>query len=253
MRRYQHKPDQAWIERNYSFNKEGVEDVRRTVERSGRQKGKVTVFNTAIDTVFEAVSCGWALGDPVDQLRSWLVEAAGWVEEALERNRELDGGLAEKWLATAVLAGAWPVASRVAAMVPGRVVGFEERSSVAREFLAGLAALVGGDLDAAAAAADAMRAAQGDWTVPPHVIEAYAHLDELIAATAARDAASLAAAIERRSAALARQYGASIEDRRNEHGLLDLRGTAVVACAVAAGIRPETTTDHIAVDLVAGD
>lgn len=253
MRSYQHKPDQAWIERRFAFHKEGVEVVRRTVERSGRQRGKVSVFDTAIDTVFQAVSHGWALGEAVDQLRSWLVEAAGWVDEALDRGREVDPGVAGKWLATSVLARAWPVASRVAAMVPERVVGFEQRDPVSRHYLVGLAALVSGDLQAAAAAAEAMGAAHGDRTVPPHIIEAYAHLDELLATTAARDAPSLAAAMEHRSEALARQYGASIEDRRNGHGLLDLRGTAVVACAVAAGVRPETTTDYIAVDLVAGD
>ncbi|MBW3650941.1 MAG: hypothetical protein KY458_10275 [Actinobacteria bacterium] len=253
MRRYQHQPDQTWIERNYAFHKGGVEDIRRTVERSARQQGKVTVFDRAIRKVFQAVSCGWGLGDPVDQLRPWLVEAAGWVDEALERGREVDEGLAEWFLATAVLASAWPVASRVAAMVPDHVVGLEASDPVSRQYLAGLAALIRGDLETAAAAAEAMGAAQGDRTVPPHVIDAYAHLDELIAAAAARDAPALAEAIEHRSAALARQYGASIEDRRKEHGLLDLRGTAVVACAVAAGIRPETTTDYIAVDLVAGD
>lgn len=63
MRRYQHKPDQAWIERRFAFHKEGVEVVRRTVERSGRQRGKVSVFDTAIDTVFQAVSHGWAFGE----------------------------------------------------------------------------------------------------------------------------------------------------------------------------------------------
>lgn len=147
MRRYRHQPDEVWIAEEYAFQNEGVDDVRRTVERSGRQKGKVSVFDMAIRTVFQAVSHGWALGDRVDQLRSLLVEAAGWVDETLDRGRELDEGLAEWFLATAVLASAWPVASRVAAMVPDHVVGLEASDAVSRQYLVALAALIRGDLE----------------------------------------------------------------------------------------------------------
>ena len=191
MRRYTHQPDEAWIERNYAFHKDGVERVRRTVERSGRQGGKVIVFDTAIRKVFDAVSCGWALGEPVAELRAWLEEAAGWVDEALDRGRELDGNLADWYLGTAALARGWPTAARVAAMVPDRVTASEGRSRLGNDFLAALAALVAGDLEAAEAAAEAMRAAQSDPTVPPHAVDAYAHLDELVSATAARDAPAL--------------------------------------------------------------
>ena len=50
---------------------------------------------------------------------------------------------------------------------------------------------------------------------------------------------------------MAEQYGISIEARRNQHGLLDQRASAVAACAVAAGLAPEAATDYVALDLVA--
>lgn len=78
-----------------------------------------------------------------------------------------------------------------------------------------------------------MRDAHADPTVPPYTMDAFAHLDEVLAAAAARDAGALSEAVERRSAAVAKQYGASIEERRNMHGLLDLRASALVACAMA--------------------
>ncbi|MGH9153888.1 MAG: hypothetical protein ACRD03_16185 [Acidimicrobiales bacterium] len=252
MRRYEHQPDQEWIERRYERSRDGVDDVRRTVERVGRQKGKPGVFGDAMFTVLQAVAYGWALGEPVGGLLAWLEEAAGWVDEALDRGQALDDGLAERFLWTATLAGAWPAAARVAALVPDRVEGLEASDPLSRHYLIGLAALVGGDLEGAAAAAGAMREAHADPTVPPYTIDAFAHLDEVLAAAAARDPGALSGAVARRSAAVAGKYGASIEERRNMHGLLDLRASAVVACAVAAGVVPEVSSDYVAIELLAG-
>lgn len=253
MRRYGHEPDQAFIERRYATDAGRLHILRDTVDRVGRGKGKLRVFDTAVLSVLEIVSYGWALGEPVDKLRTMLGEAAGWVGEALGRSRELQGRVAQRSLVAAAMARAWPVAEGVAAMVPDGVVDFfEERGPVAGGFLMGLADLVGGDRDAAAAAAARMRDAAADPKVPPHELDAFAHVDEIIAATGAGDEAELVAAVERRSAWLAQEYGASIESRRDHSGLLDLPGTAVVACAVRSGLRPRVGSDYVAVELVGG-
>ena len=253
MRRYGHEPDRAFIERSYATDAGRLHITRDTVERVGREKGKLRVFDTAVLSVLEIVSYGWALGEPVDKLRTMLGEAAGWVGEALARSRELEGMVAQRSLVTAAIAQAWPVAEGVAATVPDGVLDFDERGPVAGGFLEGLAGLVRGDHDAAARAAARMADAATDPRVPPHELDAYAHVDEIVAAAATADEAALTAAVERRSSALAREFGASIEDRRDSHGLLDLPGTAVVACAMRSGLRPEVGTDYVAVELVGGD
>ncbi|HVM02549.1 MAG TPA: hypothetical protein VM263_07745 [Acidimicrobiales bacterium] len=79
----------------------------------------------SISPLLEIVSYGWALGEPVDKLRTMLGEAAGWVGEALGRSRELEGMVAQRSLVAATMARAWPVAQGVAATVPDRVVGFD--------------------------------------------------------------------------------------------------------------------------------
>lgn len=252
MRRYGHQPDQAWIERRYASKAGRLHIIRDTVERVGRGKGDLDTFDTAVLSVLQIVSYGWALGEPVDKLRTMLGEAAGWVGEALGRSRELEGMVAQRSLVAAAMARAWPVAEGVAAMVPDGVVGFDQRGPLTRGFLVGLADLVGGDRDAAAAAAATMHDAAADPKVPPYQLDAFAHVDEIIAATAAGDEAELAAAVERRSAWLAQESGTSIENRRDHSGLLDLPGTAVVACAVRSGLRPRVGSDHVAVELVGG-
>lgn len=253
MRRYGHEPDQAWIERRYASKAGRLHIIRDTVERVGRGMDDLDAFDVAVLSVLEIVSYGWALGEPVDNLRTMLGEAAGWVDEALGRSRELEGMVAQRSLVAATMARAWAVAEGVAAMVPDGVVDFfEERGPVAGGFLMGLANLVGGNGEAAAAAAARMRDAAADPKVPPHELDAYAHVHEIIAATAAGDEAELAAAVEQRSAWLAQEYGTSIENRRDRSGLLDLPGTAVVACAVRSGLRPRVGTDYVAVELVGG-
>lgn len=137
-------------------------------------------------------------------------------------------------------------------MVPDGVVDSDERGPVAGGFLEGLGSLVRGDHDAAAGAAARMGDAAADPKVPPHGLDAYAQVDEIIAAAAAGDEAELIAAEERRSTWLAKEFGASIENRRDRGGLLDLPGTAVAACAVRSGLRPEVGTDYVAVELVGG-
>ncbi len=195
----------------YDFEKEGIELVRLTVERSGRQ-GRLHVFDVAVSRAVEAVQYGWALGESVEVLRQWLAEGAGWAGEALDRGQELDSGRADSWLVAALVAGDRALAERVAARVPEG--GFAEDAPVARQYLDGLARLVRGDTKGAVAAAAAMAEAARSPRAHPETVEFFEGLDRLLGCIAARDQVCLDDAVEDRSAALVRQCKRSVEMRR---------------------------------------
>lgn len=244
MRRYAHKPDEKWMVGEYQFQREGIERVCRTVERSGRQAGRLHVFDIAISTNVVAAQYGWALGEPVEVLRPWLAEAAGWADEALERGQVPDARRAEWGLVAALLAGDDGVAKAVAAGVPEG--GFDGDDPVARQYLDGLARLVRGDHEGAAGAAAAMAEAAASPAAHPVAVEAFAHLD---GAVAAGDQGAFDAAAATRTASVVRQFKRSVETRRRADGVLDRRGAVLAALAARRGMAlPDD--DYLATDLV---
>lgn len=246
MRRYDHKPDEAWIFRAYDSDRSGIERVRRTVERSGRQ-GRLHVFDVAISTAVQAAQYGWALGEPVEMLAEWLAEAAAWADEALERGQVLDARRAEWGLVAALLAADDGVAERVAAGVPEG--GFDDDAAVGGEYLDGLARLIRGDDDGAGAAAAAMAEAGRSPAARPETAEAFEHLDDLLGAVAAGDQGAFDAAVAARTASLVRQFKRSVENRRHADGVLDRRGAALAALARRRGLAlPDN--DYLATELV---
>lgn len=246
MRRYDHKPDEAFMVRRYERQREGVERVRRTVERDGR-RGYLDIFDVAIDTAVGAAQYGWALGEPIETLRAWLAEAAAWAAEALDRGQVLDGRRAEWAHVAALLAGDDGVAKRVAAGVPEG--GFDDDVPVAREYLDGLARLVRGDDDWAGAAAAAMAEAARSPGAHPETVDAFESLDDLLGAVAASDQGAFDAAVAARTASLVRQFGRSVENRRHRDGGLDRRGAALAALAARRRLAMPDN-DYLATELV---
>lgn len=249
MRPFRHNPDQAWIERQFEEEKLGVRTVTVTVERS-RASGRLTIFSVAVQTALDAARFGWALGAPVDALRPWLVQAGDWAGEAIERGLVLDGALAQKWLAVALVAGDSPLAERIARMVPDQVEGQARRDPVAREFLIALSALTTGDLDAAAAAAAAANEAAQGPGASPETVEAYEGLADLAAAVASSDQGAFDRALAGRTEAVVRQLKRSAEARRNREGLLDLRAAAVAAIAHRVGLKLPADNSYIGTELI---
>lgn len=250
MRRYQHKPDRAWIERSFVSEKEDIDVVTETVQRSGRGAGRLLVFDTAVDTVLDAARLGWALGEPVDVVRPWFVQASIWVGEAVERGRALDGNLAERWLAVALVACNWGVAEQVAGRVPDHIEGLAGHEPLAREFLVALSGLAAGESPRVAQAATAMGEASQGPSSSPVTNEGYEGLAALAAAVAMNDQASFDVAVRARTAAMVRRCKRSVEGRRHPECLLDLRGAAIAAVAHRAGLQLPRDNAYLGTELL---
>lgn len=250
MRRYEHQPDEAWIEQQFARKRRLLETVERTVERSGREAGRLSVFDTAIVTAVDAVSLGWAMGEPVAALRPWLSQASAWTGEALERGRVLDGGLAERWLAVALLAGNWELAERIARFVPDQVEGWAQREPLAREYVVALSRLTRGDQRGAAAAATAMAEAADAINASPVAIEYYDGLAPLASAVAETDQVAFDRGVRARTDAVVRHHGRSVEGRRDSLALLDLRAAALAALAYRSGLRLPPDNAYLGTELI---
>jgi len=249
MRNYDHAPDTDFAGKDYRRFLDRLPRVQATIERVV-PKGDVGIYSVAVNRALDAARYGWALGEPVEDVAALLRRAAGWVAEGLDRGRTLDTLIVPRWLGIAMVVGDRELAARIAGAIPEGVARLEEKSAVGRWFLAGLAALALSRAATAAQAAGEMTTWLGSAETSPGAAEAYEALDRLLAATAEVDQAGFDTAAAARSSALARDFGRSIEQRRNPNGLLDLPGAAVAAAAHRAGLTLPAGNAYLGTELI---
>ncbi len=250
MRRYDHGLDADWIARQATITQRLVDSARRTLDRE-RAEGRLNepMFDTAVNYAVERVQDGWALGEPVDELRARLDEAAGWAREALDWGMRLDGLEAYRWLETALLSGDSALALEVAGRIPDEIEELDIQVPVARDFLAALARLVERRLEDAERLSIAVAEASSGPRRSLAGAREFAGLGELVGATATRDQAGFDQAVSIRTASVVARYDRSEEGRRHRHGLLDLPGASVAAIARALGLRLPSGHTYLATEL----
>jgi len=249
MRNYDHAPDTDIAAERYRRFLDRLPRLSATIARVV-PKGDLGVYDVAVNRALDAARYGWALGEPVEGVAALFRRAAGWVAEGLDRGRTLDALIVERWLGIAMVVGDLELAARIAGAVPKGVAGLDEEPAVWQSFLVGLSGLAREDAAATAQAAGEMTTWLGSAETSPEAAEAYEVLDRLLAATAEVDQAGFDTAAAARSSAVARDYGRSIEQRRNPNGLLDLPGAAVAAAAHRAGLTLPAGNAYLGTELI---
>jgi hypothetical protein len=249
MRNYDHAPDADFAAERYQQYVDRLPRMQTTIARVV-PKGDVGVYDVAVNRALDAARYGWALGKPIEDVEALHRRAASWVAEGLDRRRPLDAVIVERWLAIAMIVGDRELAERIADAIPEAVAKLERRSAVGQWFLIGLSALAREDTATATHSAEEMTARLDSAETSPETAETNEALDRLLAATAQVDQADFDAAAAARSAALARDFGRSVEQRRDPNGLLDVQGAAVAAAAHRAGLTLPAGTAYLGSELI---
>ncbi len=247
MRRYPHDPDEKFLRERLV---DTMDRMNRSYPKAAAKiaEGKLLLFSTWVDMVFERTATGWGLEEPLPAVVEALERTTAFIDEALEKGFTPSLNEIGRWLEIALIGGDRDAAVELASALQSAAQG---RSESPWSFARGLIALLRDQPDAAEEEARAMSQWFDSPACAPYEIAAYGCLDRLIAATAAVDQGAFDAAAADRARSVAEMFGVSTELRRNSYGLIDAGGSAVSRLALARGLTVPSDNPYLAGDLLA--
>ncbi len=232
---YPHRPDVEFLTRERARSDRSISLVRRTVDEGRADAG---VFNAGVDDCRDAAVLAWLFEEPQETIDGYLrrgVELAGHARRVLAP--PYGWGSVIGWLRIALLCGDEHATELMARTALDPSVNEPTSSTAAAAPLVPLAAaLTVRDQDAAAGLLADLGARTALDSTPADQLRRLHGLPRAATAILAGDQAALDATCVERSAANARYWSRSAENRRHVFALLDPEASLLVATAPRYGL-----------------